>query len=134
MPGPRLPQPALANPAGLSTAIGFGALYAGVLLASAWLSDVAGDRGLFVAALVAGATDLDAITLSTLRLVDLESVAGPVAVIAIALALISNTTFKLGLLAWTADRGTRNRAGTVLLLMDLATLAGIGWTWWGAAG
>lgn len=47
--------------------------------------------------LVSGLTDVDAITLSTLRLYDLGKLQPVQAVIAIVLALVSNILFKLGL-------------------------------------
>lgn len=46
-----LPMPEVKNPTELRTAISFGLLYAVVLLASAWLEDVAGNKGLFFVAL-----------------------------------------------------------------------------------
>lgn len=46
---------------------------------------------------VSGLTDVDAITLSTLRLYDLGKLQPVQAVIAIVLALVSNILFKLGL-------------------------------------
>lgn len=88
------------NPAQIGTALLFGALYAGVLLASAWLSDLAGSRGLYVAALVSGLADLDAITLTALNLFADERAAAHVAVITIALAYGANVVFKLGVLVW----------------------------------
>jgi uncharacterized membrane protein (DUF4010 family) len=45
--GGELPIPTVKNPTELKTAISFGLLYALVLLASAWLQDIAGNRGLF---------------------------------------------------------------------------------------
>ena len=68
-----------------------------MLFCSAWLSDVAGSRGLYAVALVSGLTDVDAITLSTLRLYDLGTLQPLQAVSAIVLALVSNIAFKLGL-------------------------------------
>jgi uncharacterized membrane protein (DUF4010 family) len=47
------PVPESANPAEMGTALRFGAVYAIVLLAAAWLADVAGHRGLYAAALAA---------------------------------------------------------------------------------
>jgi uncharacterized membrane protein (DUF4010 family) len=49
-----LPLPVVSNPTELRASLGFGALFAVVLLAAAWLSDVAGPRGLYVVALVSG--------------------------------------------------------------------------------
>jgi uncharacterized membrane protein (DUF4010 family) len=98
--GGKVRAPETHNPAQIGTALQFGALYALVLLASAWLSDLAGSRGLYVAALVSGLADLDAISLTALNLFAGERAAARVAVITIALAYVANVVFKLGVLAW----------------------------------
>ena len=120
-----LPVPQVPNPVGLKTSLGFGALYGAVLLLAAWVSDVAGPGGLYAVALVSGATDVDAITLSVLRMFDAESIEAGVATTAIGLALASNTVFKVLLLAFAADRWTVRRAGAVLLAMAIALGASI---------
>jgi uncharacterized membrane protein (DUF4010 family) len=94
---PALVVPEIRNPTEIRTALGFGLLFGVVLLFSAWLSDAAGSRGLYAVALVSGLTDVDAITLSTLRLYDLGKLQPAQAAIAIVLALVSNILFKLGL-------------------------------------
>jgi uncharacterized membrane protein (DUF4010 family) len=99
-PSGEAPELALTNPTEIRTAVTFGALYAFVLLASAWLSDLAGPRGLYAVAAASGLTDVDAITLSTLRLFNLQSIGAHEAVIAILLAFIANLVFKSGLV-WT---------------------------------
>ncbi len=90
--------PETKNPAELTTAAAFGVLYAVVLLLSAWLSDIAGSSGLYVIAIISGLTDVDAITLSSLRLLELGKLQAAEAVTAITLATISNIFFKLGLI------------------------------------
>lgn len=95
--GPVLPLPEVSNPTELKTALTFGALYALVLILSAWLQDIAGSRGLYAVALASGLTDVDAITLSSLRLHNQERLPGVEAVMSIALATLSNLTFKSGL-------------------------------------
>ncbi|WP_371322571.1 MgtC/SapB family protein [Dechloromonas sp. ZY10] len=92
-----LPMPEVKNPTELKTAISFGLLYAGVLLASAWLQEIAGNSGVYIVALASGLTDADASVLSTLRMFNLEKIAGGEAVIAVTLALIANLIFKIGL-------------------------------------
>ena len=82
------------NPTELSTALSFGGLYALVLFLSAWLSDIAGSKGLYAVALAAGVTDVDAITLSSLRLFNLDRLAPEHVVGAVVLALLSNMVFK----------------------------------------
>jgi uncharacterized membrane protein (DUF4010 family) len=95
--GGELPMPSVKNPTELKTAISFGLLYAIVLLASAWLQDIAGNRGLYVVALASGLTDADASVLSALRLFNLEKIPADHAVTAVTLALMANLTFKIGL-------------------------------------
>ena len=91
------PMPEVRNPTELKTAISFGLLYAVVLLLAAWLQDVARSKGLYAVALASGLTDVDAITLSSLRLYNLDKLAGQEAVVAIALATLANLAFKTGL-------------------------------------
>ena len=92
-----LPMPEVKNPTELRTAISFGLLYGIVLLASAWLQDIAGNKGLYIVAIASGLTDADASVLSTLRLFNLELVSQGEAVIAVTLALGANLLFKIGL-------------------------------------
>jgi len=92
-----LPVPKIPNPTELRAALGFGLLFAVVLILAAWLTDVAGRAGLYAVALVSGFTDVDAITLSTLRLFSLGTLGAADAVIAIGIAFASNMAFKLGL-------------------------------------
>ena len=93
----QLPMPEVKNPTELKTAVSFGLLYAVVLLASAWLQDIAGNKGLYIVALASGLTDADASVLSTLRMFNLEKISGGEAVIAVTLALMANLIFKIGL-------------------------------------
>ena len=89
--------PQIGNPAEIRAALGFGSLYAIVLFGSAWISEIAGNRGLYALSLISGLTDVDAITLSSLRLLSLGKLATLDASTAVSLALISNIGFKLGL-------------------------------------
>ena len=92
-----MPDLPMANPTELRTALGFGVLYAIVLLAAAWLSDWLGHRGLYFVALVSGLTDVDAITLTSLRLHNLGKLTAATAVNAITLATLANLVFKSAL-------------------------------------
>jgi len=96
--GGELPMPEVKNPTELKTAISFGLLYAVVVLASAWLQDVAGNKGLYIVALASGLTDADASVLSTLRLFNLEKISQAEAVTAVTLALMANLIFKISLI------------------------------------
>jgi len=93
-PQGELPPLAMANPTELRTALGFGLMYAVVLLAAAWLSDWLGTRGLYAVALVSGLTDVDAITLSSLRLYHLDKLPVELVVNVITLAVLANLAFK----------------------------------------
>jgi uncharacterized membrane protein (DUF4010 family) len=95
--GDNLPLPQVANPTEIKTAVGFGALYALVLVLSAWLQDIAGSQGIYLLALASGLTDVDAITLSSLRMFGMDKLSANQAVMAITLATLSNLAFKTGL-------------------------------------
>lgn len=100
--------PETSNPAELHTAIGFGLLYVAVLLGAAWMADIAGSQGLYAVALASGLTDVDAITLSSLRLFNLGQLTEQQTVTAIALAVLANLAFKFGMVVfiggWTLAR------------------------------
>lgn len=91
---PALPEMVMKNPTEIRTALGFGALYAVVLLAAAWLSDIAGQAGLYAVALASGLTDVDAITLSSLRLFGASTLSAQQTATAILLAVGANMLFK----------------------------------------
>jgi uncharacterized membrane protein (DUF4010 family) len=115
-----LPAPAVRNPTELGTALRFGALYAVVLVASAWLADVGGSRGLYAAALAAGFADVDSPVLSALNLYAGARVEARVAVGAIAAAIGANVLFKLAVFFWIGARRVARRA----VLPMLAVIAG----------
>ena len=92
--------PETSNPAELHTAVGFGLLYVIVLLGSAWMADIAGSQGLYAVALASGLTDVDAITLSSLRLFNLGQLSEQQTVTAIALAVLANLAFKFGMVVF----------------------------------
>jgi len=120
--GTEAPVPEITNPTEIRTSLGFGLLYAAILFLSSWLSDLIGNRGLYAVALVSGLTDVDAITLSSLRLYDLGKLEATGAVTAIGLAVIANIGFKLGLV-FAIGGGVLGRRCTAGLL---ACAAGIG--------
>ena len=94
---PALVIPKTPNPAELHAALGFGLLYVLVLLGAAWMADIAGSHGLYAVALISGLTDVDAITLSSLRLFNLGQLNESQTVTAISIAFIANLAFKLGM-------------------------------------
>jgi uncharacterized membrane protein (DUF4010 family) len=58
------------------------------------MNDIAGSGGLYMVALVSGITDVDAVTLSSLRLFSLNTLNDTQLVTAISIAFISNMAFK----------------------------------------
>lgn len=121
-----LPQLELRNPTEIRAALTFGAIYAAVLFLSAWLADIAGSRGLYLVALASGLTDVDAITLSSLRLFALERVNATQAVTAVGLAVLANLGFKLAVVAVVAGRRLAGR-----IALGFSAVAGGGFAgWW----
>ena len=118
----QVPIPEVNNPTELRTAVGFGVLYAVVLFFAAWLSSIAGSGGLYVVALVSGLTDVDAITLSSLRLFGLGKLQAFDAVTAIGLGIMSNIGFKSGLVFFIGGPLLAKRCAVGMIL----TAAGIG--------
>lgn len=96
---PPTDETAYRNPAQLTTALTFGAIYAVILLAAAWANDRLGARGVIALAAVSGLTDVDAITLSSLRLLDSGSLSQTTALTAVAVAVGSNLVFKAAMAA-----------------------------------
>ena len=92
------------NPTQLRMALGFGAVYAVVLLLAAWANDVLGARGIVALAAVSGLTDVDAITLSSLRLAASGAATQVTVLTAIAVAVGSNLVFKATIAATAGGR------------------------------
>jgi uncharacterized membrane protein (DUF4010 family) len=82
------------NPAELKSALIFGLLYAIIIFMVAATEHYLGDRGLYVAAVVSGLTDMDAITLSTAQLVNAQRLTPNLGWRLILVAAMSNTLFK----------------------------------------
>jgi uncharacterized membrane protein (DUF4010 family) len=116
------------NPAQLKSALVFAGLYGLVLLASAAAKDHLGDKGLFLVAFVSGLTDVDAITLSTAKMVAARHLAPYTGWQLILLAVLSNLAFKGGLVAFLGDRSLLRR---IAVLFGLTLVAGllVFWLW-----
>lgn len=95
--GEALENPELTNPTDLPVALGFGVAYAAVLLAAAWLNDIAGVMGVYAVAMVSGLTDVDAISLSSFRLFGDGSITASGAVMTIVVATVTNAVTKAGI-------------------------------------
>ncbi len=116
-------MPESRNPAELGVALPFGAFYAFVLFASAWLSDLAGSHGVYATAAASGMVDVDAITLSSLNLFGAMRLAPGEAVAAIAIAYGVNILFKLAIVAWYDRRLALQVAAPMLATMLGGALA-----------
>lgn len=121
-----LPMPEVKNPTEIRTALSFGLLYGVVLLLAAWLQDIAGSQGLYLVALASGLTDVDAITLSTLRLFNQQTLTDAPAVTAIALATLSNLAFKSGLVIAIGGKTLARQVMPGLVAIGVGFIAGIG--------
>jgi uncharacterized membrane protein (DUF4010 family) len=120
-----LPLPEVGNPTELKTALSFGLLYAMVLFLAAWLQDAAGSKGLYLVSLASGLTDVDAISLSSLRLYNLEKLTGEQVVASIALATLSNLVFKAGLVVTIGGSALARQALPGLAAIALGVGTGI---------
>jgi uncharacterized membrane protein (DUF4010 family) len=87
------------NPFELRTAIRFGLIFAAVTFVAKASQVYLGDAGLYLAGTLAGLTDVDAISLSMAQLARSAPESAAPALIAIVLAVVSNTLFKAGMVA-----------------------------------
>jgi len=117
--------PETSNPAELRTAIGFGLLYVVVLLCAAWMQDIAGSQGLYAVAVVSGLTDVDAISLSSMRLFNLGQLNEHQTVIAIAIAFIANLAFKFGMVVFIGGWGLARHVATGFGAIALGMVIGL---------
>jgi uncharacterized membrane protein (DUF4010 family) len=92
------------NPAQLKSAVLFGGLYALVVFGTAVVRQHFGDSGLYGVAVISGLTDMDAITLSTSKLVEAQQISADVGWRVILLASLANLTFKTGIVACLGHR------------------------------
>lgn len=90
---------AVSNPFELGPAIKFGLLFAVILFVSKSAQVYLGNAGVYLSSVVAGLTDVDAITLSMSRLAGEATISHVTAARAIVLAAMSNTAVKAGIVA-----------------------------------
>ncbi|MBK6799388.1 MAG: MgtC/SapB family protein [Acidobacteria bacterium] len=86
--------PTQGNPTELKSALLFGLIYAAILLAVTIARDKFGSSGLYTVAAISGLTDVDAITLSTSQMVNLNIIPPENAWRVIVTATMSNLMFK----------------------------------------
>ena len=92
------------NPAELKPAVVFGLLYALVLLGVAAANEHFGRNGLYVASVISGLTDMDAITLSVTQLVNSAGIAPGTGWRLILVAAMANLAFKTATVAALGER------------------------------
>lgn len=114
--------PKVKNPAQLGTAIIFAVLYAVISLALAAAQQHFGEAGTYTVSALSGLTDVDAITLSTARLVGSGRMADAAASDILIIAYMSNLVAKGALASFV---GTRRLARMILLSFGFAFLAGL---------
>jgi uncharacterized membrane protein (DUF4010 family) len=116
-------RPELGNPSELRSAIVFALIYALVLMAVAAVTKWLGPRGLYLVALISGMTDMDAITLSTARMMTGGEVEPATGWRVIVTASLANLAFKLGIVGFTAPRALLTRVATRFSVAFAAGLA-----------
>ncbi len=82
------------NPAQLKAALIFGALYAVIIFIVATVKENFGEDALYVVAVISGLTDVDAMTLSTARMVATDRVSADTGWRVIMVAMMANLVFK----------------------------------------
>jgi uncharacterized membrane protein (DUF4010 family) len=107
----------LSNPFALGSALVWGAVLCGVLLAAELATRWFGDEGFLIAAGLSGLTDVDAITLAAAEQHRAETLTADVAALAIVIAVCVNTVVK-GVMAWFG--GGRAFGRTVALVFGVA--------------
>jgi uncharacterized membrane protein (DUF4010 family) len=116
------------NPLEMTSALSFGLVYAFALVLTAWLHDEAGARGIYFAAPALGLTDMDAITLSALKLFSGGQLNAVQVSTTLVLALGANLLFKAAIaqvlggrpLGWRVTLGFLPVLGGLLLGLALA--------------
>lgn len=119
------------NPVELSSAVKFALLYAGVLFVSRLAHAHLGTRGVYLTGILAGTTDVDAITLSTARMAADGVLAATPAATAILLATAANTLVKCGIAVAVGGRAFARVMVPSFAVTLLAGALGLGilWLW-----
>lgn len=124
---PQEKMPSQGNPSELKSAILFGVLYGVVLISVAASKEYLPHSGLYAIAALSGLADLDAITLSTARLVESERLSTDSAWRSILIAALSNLVFKSGLVLVLGDRKLFR---DVVWMLGGSSLLGAVVLWW----
>jgi uncharacterized membrane protein (DUF4010 family) len=120
-----LPAVSTRNPAEIISAAIFAVSFAGILFLVAWMNDVFADAGVFLVSFLSGLTDIDAITVSNVKLVSDNVLDPSIAVYAIILAFFANLAFKLGIVFVFADKKLRLPIFAGYLSLAIGILVGV---------
>lgn len=112
----------LKNPFELNTAIKFGLFFLVILILSKGLYILMGDAGIYLVSVFSGLADVDAITITVSSLASSGLLNPKVAVLAITLAISTNTLVKAGI---TAVIGEKKLAKKIMSLFFIILLIGI---------
>ena len=94
------------KPLNIQSALTFGIIYTLIILLVSYTNEYFGQRGMYISSIIAGLTDIDAITISVSKLAG-GSIPLGVAQNAIILATISNTVIKIGISLWAGSNELR---------------------------
>ncbi|AUB55222.1 hypothetical protein BK007_03790 [Methanobacterium subterraneum] len=111
----------LDNPFSLKPALIFGALFLAILFLSKIANIYLGSSGVYLASIISGVADVDAITIS-MALLAPDTISNNTAVTAITLAAISNTVFKFLITLFLGTRKFGRNIGIIFLVVILAGL------------
>jgi uncharacterized membrane protein (DUF4010 family) len=114
----------LTNPFELSAAVKVSLMFGIVLLVTKAANTYLGAGGLYVASALGGTTDVDAVTLSTAKLVN-GDLAADVATVSISIAIAANTIVKTGLAMWVGGAALGKRMVIIGALILVAGAAGL---------
>jgi uncharacterized membrane protein (DUF4010 family) len=110
------------DPSDLRAALLFGILYAAVLFAVAAVKQHFGDQALYGVAALSGLTDMDAITLSTARVIQAQRLTIDTGWRMILVGAMSNLIFKACAVAFLGDRRLLKR---IVLIFGLSLVGGV---------
>lgn len=114
----------LDNPFSLKPALIFGALFLAILFLSKIANIYLGSSGVYIASIISGVADVDAITIS-MALLAPSTIPTNTAVIAITLAAMSNTVFKFFIALFLGTRKFGRNVGVIFLILIIVGLVTI---------
>ncbi len=115
----------LKNPFSLRPALIFGALFVAIIFISNLANIYFGSRGVYIASIISGVADVDAITISMALLAQNGTISSITAVTAITLASISNTVVKFGIALFLGTRSFGKNVGALFAIIIAAGLIAI---------